>query len=217
MTADSYSDSDPASPGSAAFETRALHILLVDDNADRAELVGAHLREAGFSNLRVVQQQQGLLYQIEQNPPDVILISLESPGRDLLESLSIVSHHNPTPIVMFTEEDDPDFIGQAVDAGVTTYLVDGIRAEKVKPVVEVAIAQFQVFQRLRGELAESQSALSERRVIEQAKLLLISRDGLSETKAHQVLQKLAMTRNVKLAEIAAQIIEMAERQEGRDP
>ena len=173
--------------------------------------MAANLRGAGFSNLRVVQQQQGLLFQIEQSPPDVILISLESPGRDLLESLSIVSHHNPTPIVMFTEEDDPGFISQAVDAGVTTYLVDGIRAEKVKPVVEVAIAQFRAFQRLKGQLAESETALNERRIIERAKLLLVDRDGLSEQKAHQVLQKLAMTRNLKLAELAARIIELADK------
>jgi len=192
-------------------ETRALHILLVDDNPARAELVGSRLQEAGFDHLRFVQQQQGLLYQIEQNPPDVIVISLESPSRDLLESLSIVSRHNPTPIVMFTEEDDPSFIAEAVDAGVTTYLVDGIRAEKVKPVVEVAIAQFRAFQHLKGQLADTRMELAERRSIEQAKALLMERDGFSENEAHARLQAFAMQRNLKLAEVAKQIIELAQR------
>jgi response regulator NasT len=188
--------------------TRTLRILLVDDDIDRAELVAATLRQAGFINLHLVQQQQGLLRQIEQVPQDVILISVKSPGRDLLQTLSVVSNRNPTPIVMFTEEDDPCFIIQAVDAGVTSYLVDGIRAEKVEPMVEVALAQFRARQRLTGQISETAS--SERQIIRRAKLLLVARDGLTEPKAHQVLQKLATTRNLRLAELAAQMIELAE-------
>ena len=199
---------------SLSSTTRELHILLVDDNRARAELVVARLQEAGFDRLRVVHQQQGLLYQIEQNPPDVIVISLESPGRDLLESLSIVSAHNPTPIVMFTREDDPAFISEAVDAGVTTYLVDGIRAEKVKPVVDVAIAQFRAFQSLKGELASSRVELNERRTIEQAKRLLMERDGFTEPEAHARLQSFAMERSLKLADVASQLIELAARKRG---
>lgn len=191
-------------------EARELHILLVDDNRERAELVSRRLQEVGFGRLRVVQRDQGLLNQIERNPPDVIVISLESPGRDLLESLSIVSHHNPTPIVMFTREDDPAFIGEAVNAGVTTYLVDGIDADKVKPVVDVAIAQFRAFQQLRGELASTRSELKERRLVERAKLLLMARDGFTEAQAHARLQAAAMEENLKLSELAARIIELAE-------
>jgi len=194
--------------------TPELHILLVDDNQARAELVGAHLQEAGFGRLRIVHQQQGLLYQIEQQPPDVIVISLESPSRDLLESLSIVSRHNPTPIVMFTEEDDPTFIADAVDAGVTTYLVDGIRAEKVRPVVDVAIAQFRAFQNLKGQLADTRSELSERRYIERAKHMLMERDGYSEDEAHARLQAYAMQQNLRLADVARQLIELVQRKKG---
>ena len=201
----------------ASSSTRELHILLVDDNRDRADLVVARLLEAGFDRLRVVHQQQGLLYQIEQNPPDVIVISLESPGRDLLESLSIVSRHNPTPIVMFTQEDDPSFIADAVDAGVTTYLVDGIRADKVKPVVDVAIAQFRAFQSLKGQLASSKVELAERRTIEQAKHLLMDRDGFTEAEAHARLQSFAMQRNLKLVEVATQVIDLARRKRGSKP
>jgi len=194
--------------------TPELHILLVDDNQARAELVGAHLQEAGFGRLRIVHQQQGLLYQIEQQPPDVIVISLESPSRDLLESLSIVSRHNPTPIVMFTEEDDPTFIADAVDAGVTTYLVDGIRAEKVRPVVDVAIAQFRAFQNLKGQLADTRSELSERRYIDRAKHMLMERDGYSEDEAHARLQAHAMQQNLRMVDVARQLIELVERKKG---
>jgi len=194
-------------PNSGASE---LHILLVDDNRERAELVGRRLKEVGFGRLSLVHQNQRLLSLIERNPPDVIVISLESPGRDLLESLSIVSHHNPTPIVMFTREDDPAFIGEAVNAGVTTYLVDGIDADKVKPVVDVAIAQFRAFQHLKGELASTRTELAERRLIERAKLLLMERDGFTEAQAHQRLQAVAMEKNLRLAELAARIIELAD-------
>ena len=198
-------------------ESSDLHILLVDDDPERAEHVATRLQAAGFSRLRVVQQQLGLLYQIEQSPPDVIVISLESPGRDLLESLSIVSDHNPTPIVMFTEEDDPTFIADAVDAGVTTYLVDGIQAEKVKPLVDVAIAQFRAFQSLKGQLADTRTQLAEGRLVDRAKRVLMERDGFTEAEAHTRLQTHAMERNLRLAELAEQVVELAGQKTGNHP
>lgn len=194
-----------------------LHILLVDDDPRRAALVDAHLREAGFVNLRVVQMQQGLLHQIERDPPDVIVMALESPGRDILESLSVVSSHNPTPIVMFTEEDDPDFIRQAVDAGVSAYVVEGIRAEKVKPIIDVAMAQFRSFQQLRSQLADSRTALTERRDIERAKGVLMDHHGYTESRAHECMRSLAMSGNLKLVEVAQQVLESHQRDRRKRP
>jgi response regulator NasT len=181
--------------------------MLVDDNPRRAALVEACLRAAGFNTLCLVPLQAGLLYQIEQQAPDVIVIDLESPGRDVLESLSIVSAHNPTPIVMFSEEQDPDFIVQAVDAGVTAYVLDGIKAEKVKPIIDVAMAQFRQFQKLRVELATTQSELCDRKLIDRAKALLMERYGHSERESYAHMRTQAMNTNLKLADIAQQIID----------
>lgn len=195
-----------------ATETHELHILLVDDNHDRSELVGTGLQRCGFHNVSILKSQQALLHQIEQARPDVVVISLESPGRDLLESLSLVSHHNPTPIVMFTEQDDPAFIAEAVDAGVTTYVVDGIKADKVKPVVAVAMAQFRAFQALRCELADTRTQLADRGKIERAKALLMDRDGFTEAEAHTRLQTFAMENNLRVAEVATRLIALAAKQ-----
>lgn len=184
-----------------------LKVMVVDDNPRRAALVEGRLREAGFSTLCLVPLQAGPLHQIEQQAPDVIVIDLDSPGRDLLESLAFVSTHNPTPIVMFAQEEDPSFIAQAVDAGVTAYVVDGLNAEKVKPIIDVAMAQFRQFQRLREELASTQTALGDRKIIDQAKALLMEHRGQSESEAYTWLRTQAMNCNVKMSELARQVID----------
>lgn len=196
-----------------------LKVMVVDDNPRRAALVEGRLREAGFTTLCLVPLQAGLLHQIEQQNPDVIVIDLDSPGRDLLESLSFVSTHNPTPIVMFAQEEDPSFIAQAVDAGVTAYVVDGINTEKVKPIIDVAMAQFRQFQKLRAQLANTQTALGDRKVIDQAKALLMEHRGLSEREAYAWLRSEAMNCNVKMVQLAQRVIDRLtdqSRRVGRD-
>lgn len=187
-------------------EEAPLEVMLVDDNPRRAALLETRLREAGFSRIVLVPLESGLLRQIEERAPDVIIIDLESPGRDLLESLSFVSTHSPTPIVMFTRKDDSDFIRDAVDAGVTAYVVDGLQTEKVKPVIDVALAQFRQFQRLRADLSVTRAELGERKVIDRAKTLLMERFRQSEDQAYACLRAEAMNRNLKLAELARQIV-----------
>ena len=187
-------------------DTTPLKVMLVDDDPDRAATVEASLQENGFEVSSVLPTASGILFQIERQRPDVIVIDLQSSDRDVLESLSIISHHNPTPIVMFSEEDDPGYIKQAVDAGVTAYLVDGIRADKVKPIIDVAIAQFESFQTLRQALTDSQTELTDRKIIERAKGLLMETRNLSESDSFALLRKLAMDNNQKLAEVAQTII-----------
>ncbi|MEQ8486828.1 MAG: ANTAR domain-containing protein [Pseudomonadales bacterium] len=184
-----------------------LKVMVVDDNPRRATLLERRLREAGFTTLCLVPQQAGLLHQIEQQAPDVILIDLDSPGRDLLESLAFVSAHNPTPIVLFAEEEDPGFIAEAVDAGVTAYVVGGINTERVKPIIDVAMAQFRQYQRLREALATTQSALGDRKLIERAKGLLMTHRGHTEQEAHEWLRSQAMNCNLKLGELAGRVID----------
>ena len=194
-------------PGASAGGDGAVKVMLVDDNPRRAAMVEGCLRQAGFGTLCLVPGQAGLLRQIEQQAPDVIVIDLDSPGRELLESLSLVSAHNPTPIVMFSEQEDPAFIAQAVDAGVTAYVVDGVRAEKVKPVIDVAMAQFRQFQHLREELASTRLELGERKLVDRAKALLMTHYGYPEQEAYRCMRTEAMNRHLKLAELASDIIE----------
>ncbi len=184
-----------------------IKVMLVDDNPRRAALVDACLREAGVETLVLVPQQANLLRQIEQQAPDVIVIDLDSPGRDLLESLSVVSAHNPTPIVMFSGEEDPAFIAEAVDAGVTAYLVEGVRAEKVKPIIDVAMAQFRQYQDLRRELHTTRSELGERKLVDQAKALMMKHYGSTEQECYACIRSEAMNRNVTLAQMAGRIID----------
>lgn len=180
--------------------------MLVDDHPSRAQLVEEHLKAAGFEVLSVISSATGLLFQIEQHKPDVVLIDLQSPDRDVLESLAIVNRHSPTAMVMFAEEDDPDYIRQAVEAGISTYLMEGINPAKVKPVIEVAMAQFKSFQGLRQELDSARTLLQDRTLIEKAKGLLMLQKRISENEAHQLLTRLAMDNNQKLRDVAQTVI-----------
>lgn len=180
--------------------------MLVDDNPERGQLVEERLRVSGYEVVAVIPSATGLLFQINQHSPDVVLIDLESPDRDVLESLAIVNHHNPRPVVMFTQEEDPLYISQAVNAGISTYMVGGINAEHVKPVIDVAIAQFKSFQALRTQLSDTMTQLEDRKVIEQAKGLLMAFQKLSEEEAHKMINKLAMDNNQRLADVARTVL-----------
>jgi len=180
--------------------------MLVDDSAARAELVEARLWELGYEVVAVISSSRGLLFQIEQHAPDLILIDIESPDRDVLESLAVVNRHNPRPVVMFTQQDDPEYIEQAVGAGISSYLVGAIDPHVVKPLMDVAIAQFRSFQSLRAELQHTRSQLEERKLLEQAKGLLMAHRRLSEEEAHRMLTKLAMDANQKLPDVARTVL-----------
>ena len=181
-------------------------VMLVDDRPERAQLVEERLWAAGYEVVAVIASAKGLLFQIQQHAPDVILIDIESPDRDVLESLAVVNHHNPRPVVMFTQQDDPDYIEQAVNAGISTYLVGGINPELVKPVIDVAIAQFRSFQTLRAELHDTRVQLEDRKLIEQAKGLLMAYQQLSEDAAHRMLTRLAMDANQRLPDVAKTVL-----------
>lgn len=185
---------------------QSVRVMLVDDNPARAQLVEEQLWACGYQVVAVIPSATGLLFQVEQHSPDVVLIDLESPDRDVLESLAIVNHHNPRPVVMFTQEEDPDYINQAVNAGISTYLLGGINAEHVKPVIDVAIAQFRSFQALREQLHSTQLQLEDRKLVEQAKGLLMAFQKLSEEEAHRLLNKLAMDNNQRLVDVAKTVL-----------
>ena len=180
--------------------------MLVDDDVDRAAAIEAHLKSSGFEVLSIISTTSALLFQIEQHRPDVVLIALQFPGRDILESLAVVNKHNPTPMVMFSKEDDPDYIQQAVQSGVSTYLMEGINPEKVKPIIDLAMAQFSSFQSLRKELHSAQTQLESQSLVNRAKKILMKHKSISEDAAHRMMTRTAMDNNLKLQEVARTII-----------
>lgn len=185
---------------------REVRVMLVDDHPERAAAVEEALATAGFRVAAVLATASGLLFQIEQHRPHLIMVDIESPDRDILESLALVNAHNPTPILMFSEERDTAFIRQAIDAGVTAYITDGINPAKVKPIIDVAIAQFEAFQALRRSLHDTRRELADRKLIDRAKTLLMAHHHVSEPDAYATLRNLAMNNNQTIAAVAASVI-----------
>lgn len=169
-------------------------------------MVEQTLETCGFNVVSVLASASGLLFQIQQHAPHVVMIDIESPDRDILESLSLINQHNPTPVVMFSNEDDPGFIHQAINAGVSAYMMEDINPEKVKPVIDVAIAQFEMFQTLRRQLNDSQQALDDRNIIDKAKQLLMKHQKISESDAYKNIRTLAMNNSQTIAEVSRNVI-----------
>lgn len=188
-----------------------LRVILVDDDPSRASTVEIKLRGVGFDVLSVIPTGSGLLYQMAQQEPDVVIIALDSPDRDVLESLTIASAHNPRPVVMFSETGDQGFISDAIRAGVTAYQAEDISPSRVRAAIDIAVAQFSAFSVLRQELDETRRQLNERKLVEKAKGLLMSIHKVEEEEAFSTLRKLAMDKNRSLAETASEVISILER------
>ncbi|MFK8049129.1 MAG: ANTAR domain-containing response regulator [Halioglobus sp.] len=192
-----------------------LRVIIVDDDLSRAAAVESQLREVGFEVLSIIPTASGLLYQMAQQEPDVVIIALDSPDRDVLESLTIASAHNPRPVVMFSEAGDKSFINDAIGAGVTAYQSEGISPTRVRAAIDIAIAQFSQFRMLREELDKTRRQLAERKLVEKAKGLLMRVHGVAEDEAFNTLRKLAMDKNRTLGESASEVIEIVERSQRR--
>jgi response regulator NasT len=187
-----------------------VRILVVDESDDRAAILRDALTAAGHEVTASLSSPLELLRTVDALRPDVIVIDTESPTRDVLEHLVIVTRESPRPIVMFATDSGGEAIREAVRAGVSAYVVDGLEAARVNTIVEVACARFDEFQRLRAELAEANLRLSERKLVERAKGLLMQSRGLSEEEAYHSLRKLAMTRKLRLGDVAQQVLDAAE-------
>lgn len=188
-----------------------LRVILVDDDRSRASSVEARLRDVGFEVLSVIPTASGLLFQMAQQEPDVVIIALDSPDRDVLESLTIASSHNPRPVVMFSEAGDQGFIADAIRAGVTAYQAEDINPDRVRAAIDIAVAQFSAFNKLREELDETRRQLEERKLVEKAKGLLMSVHKVEEEEAFATLRRLAMDKNFTLGETAREVIDILER------
>lgn len=185
---------------------RPLQILVIDDNAMRAAILEDGLREAGEVVVHHIRDMVGLLPRVAAIDPDVILIDLENPSRDTLEEMFQVSRWAKRPIAMFVDRSDSETVTAAIDAGVSAYVVDGLRRERVKSILDVTIGRFQAFNRLQTELSEAKCALEERRLIDQAKAILIRQRGLSEDQAYVLLRRTAMNQNRKIADLARSLV-----------
>jgi response regulator NasT len=187
----------------------ALRVLIVDQNMARASILEEGLREAGYRDLIVVRDMQNLLRRIIDEEPDVILIDLENPNRDVLEQMFQVSRVVRKPVAMFVDRSDRGMIEKAIEAGVGAYVVDGLRKERVRPIVETTVSRFHAFEKLRNELDETKQQLADRKVIDRAKGILMKQRSLSEDEAYELLRKAAMDANLRIAQVAQSVITTA--------
>jgi response regulator NasT len=187
-----------------------LKIVIVDENPLRATILADGLREAGYTHVKHIEETMNLLSRIYTLDPDVILIDLANPSRDVLAQMFQVSRAVKRPVAMFVDQSDTAAIEAAVDAGVSAYIVDGLKKERVKGILDLCISRFHAFARLQDELERTRTALSERKVIDRAKGILMNIRNVSEPEAYALLRKTAMNENKKIAEVAQSVVTAAE-------
>jgi two-component system, response regulator / RNA-binding antiterminator len=183
-----------------------VRIAIVDENPARAAVIEEGLIAAGLTDTVVLSGRKGLVARLETISPDVVLIDLGNPSRDELEEIFAVSRALARPIAMFVDQADDASIEAAIDAGVSAYVVDGMKTERIKSVLEVAVKRFNAYARLRAELDEARGALAERKIIDQAKGILIKRRGLDEQTAYAALRKAAMDGGRRIADVAEALV-----------
>ena len=182
-------------------------IVIVDESPIRAAILEEGLREAGFTGVVHISEMQSLLARIYALDPDVILIDLENPSRDVLEQMFQVSRAVRRPIAMFVDQSDAASIQASVDAGVSAYIVDGLKKERIKPILDLCISRFNAFSKLQDELDRTKSALEERKVIDRAKGILMDQCQMTEQAAFAFIQRTAMSERSKMRAVAERIIE----------
>ena len=185
-------------------------IVIVDESPIRAAILEEGLREAGYTEVVRIGEMQSLLSRIYALDPDVIVIDLENPSRDILEQMFQVSRAVRRPIAMFVDQSDTASIQASVDAGVSAYIVDGLKKERLKPILDLCISRFNAFSRLQDELDRTKSALEDRKVIDRAKGILMKLKGLTEEEAYVLLRSTAMREKKKIGEIAQSILTASE-------
>ena len=185
-------------------------IVIVDESPIRAAILKEGLRDAGFTSVEHIPEMHNLLARIYALDPDVILIDLENPSRDVLEQMFQVSRAVRRPIAMFVDQSDAASIQQSVEAGVSAYIVDGLKKERIKPILDLCISRFNAFAKLQNELDRTKSALEDRKILDRAKGLLMKAKGLTEEEAYVLIRSTAMRKKKKIGEIAQSIVTAAE-------
>ncbi|MCW3847405.1 ANTAR domain-containing protein [Sphingomonas sp. LB-2] len=186
-----------------------MRIAIIDESGLRATILEEGLREAGFDDIEVVPPTGAFVARLERMAPDVVLMNLGSPSRDSLEEMLAVSRVLARPIAMFVDQSDDAMIGAAIDAGVSAYVVDGLRKDRVKPILDLAIRRFHAFSRLQAELDEARTELAERKSIDRAKAILMESRGLGEPEAYALLRSTAMNQGRRIVDVTEALITAA--------
>ncbi len=187
-----------------------MRVLLVDALPERAAAVEETLRSVGHDVIVRLDPQTDLREEVARLAPDLVIIDVDSPNRDMLEGMHALNRDRPRPVVIFTEDDNPDLIRAAVAAGVSAYVVGDVQPARVLPVLTVAITRFEQFQSIRRELDDARCALADRKLIERAKGILMKQKQMDEAAAYGAMRSMAMDRNLKLSELARSLIAAAE-------
>ena len=183
-----------------------MRIAIVDESATRATIIEDGLAQIPDCQIFVLTERRGLLARIDEIAPDIVLIDLGNPSRDVLEEYFAVSRALARPIAMFVDESDEEAIGASIDAGVSVYVVDGFASHRIRPVVDLALRRFGAFARLQAELDKAQGQLAEREAVDRAKRILMDSKGVSEPEAYAELRRKAMSSNRRIADIAEAVV-----------
>lgn len=186
-----------------------MKIMLYDETPERSLFLRMTLERLGHEIVAEISNAKDLYGEVRRLSPDAIIIDTDSPSRDTLEHLCLITASCPRPIVMFTQDRGRHSIREAVRAGVTAYIVDGLAAERIEPIIETAVARFEAFQSVQAELSRARNKLSERKLIERAKGILMKEKQISEEDAYRMLRKLAMDRSTTLGCVSEQVITFA--------
>jgi response regulator NasT len=189
--------------------SKPLSVVLIDDNPARAEIVERGLRDAGYVLLARLDGTYDLATRVNVLQPDVIVVSIDSPGRDAIEDLRRTTEQQPRPIALFADHSDPATIAAGMEAGVSAYVVKGLTQDRVQPVVDVAVAHFNRYHAMREELERARLSLVERKTVDRAKGLLMEQKGIGEEAAYKLLRKLAMDQNKRIGEVAQDLLTYA--------
>lgn len=194
-------------PELAVADPRDRHALRL---AERSRMLRIGLLENNLNLVAVLPADTFLSERLAQLQPDLVIVDAESEARDALEHVVMATRDAPRPIVLFTNDDDTTHVRDAVAAGVCAYVVAGLAPQRIRPILDVALARFAHEQALRSELADAKSELKDRKTIDRAKGLLMQRQGLSEPAAYEKLRKTAMEKGLKLGEVARRMLEMVD-------
>lgn len=187
-----------------------LKVLLVDENRGRSAILKQALDDSEYEVITILYSGNALSRKVSELAPDIIIIDLESPDRDTLEQMRNISRDNPKPVVMFSDDNKPESIKKAIEAGVSAYVIDGLSDKRIKSLMDVAIARFREYQALKDELTQVKTSLEERKIIDKAKGILMKHKSCDENEAYQLLRKSAMQSNQRLVEVARNLIASVE-------
>lgn len=187
-----------------------LTILIVEPDKTRAEAIIYSLVATGDHHIKVLAGHTGLARSVAEMNPDIVLVDIANPSRDVIEELTLASSPLERPVAMFVDRSDDSITKAAIEAGVSAYVVDGLRADRIQPVMDAAIARFHMFSRMRSELAATRRALEERKIIDRAKGILMRARNLSEDEAYALIRKTAMSQGRKIADVAQALVTAAD-------